>query len=125
MTNLNKSYIDEIKLITQNHNIQESHTDKKIKADKKKTKVIIKKEKIPATIRNQVWSKYNNIKDPKCWCCKTEPITRNNFECGHVISEYNKGTVHLDNLRPICSLCNKSMGTKNMIEFMEKYGCCE
>jgi hypothetical protein len=32
------------------------------------------------------------------------------------------GTDTINNLRPICKLCNNSMGTKNMIEFMNTYG---
>lgn len=33
----------------------------------------------------------------------------------------NGGEVNIDNLRPICGNCNKSIGTKNMDEFMTKY----
>ncbi len=57
-----------------------------------------------------------------CYCCSVEPITKGNFECGHIISEKEGGEVKLENLRPICGLCNKSMGTKNMLEFMKQYG---
>lgn len=82
-----------------------------------------KKEKIPATVRNSVWVKYiGNADIPKCFCCNYERITRGNFECGHIISEKSGGLVNLENLRPICSLCNKSMGKQNMNLFMEKYG---
>ena len=31
------------------------------------------------------------------------------------------GTETIENLRPICSLCNKTIGSKNMNEFIEKY----
>lgn len=81
------------------------------------------KEKIPATVRNAVWVTYNGkVLQTNCWCCGVEPITKGNFECGHIVSEKNGGKVNLDNLRPICGLCNKSMGIKNMNDFMEKYG---
>ena len=43
------------------------------------------------------------------------------FECGHVVSEKNGGKPTIDNLRPICSFCNKSVGTMNMEEFKKKY----
>jgi len=33
--------------------------------------------------------------------------------------------VTLTNLKPICRLCNSSMGTKNMKDFMEQYGFVE
>ena len=44
------------------------------------------------------------------------------FQCGHIISEFNGGDITLDNLIPLCSLCNSSMGKTNMGEFMTKHG---
>lgn len=55
-----------------------------------------------------------------CWCCHVEPITIGNFHCGHVVSKATGGKLTLTNLRPICALCNGSMGTKNLIEFVRK-----
>ena len=79
--------------------------------------------KIPATVRNAVWCKYiNKKKDPKCLCCNIEPITKGNFECGHIKSHKDGGKINIHNLRPICSLCNKSMGRTNMNDFMNRYG---
>jgi hypothetical protein len=85
---------------------------------KKKTK-----EKIPATVKNSLWRKYfgENI-NGVCQCCKVEPISIKNFDCGHIVSEKNGGSVTIDNLKPICRLCNSSMGTMNMQEFVNKYG---
>lgn len=81
-----------------------------------------KKEKIPATVRNIVWVTYfNTSKKGQCWLCKVEDISSANFECGHVVSERNGGKPTIDNLRPICSFCNKSVGTMNMNDFKEKY----
>jgi 5-methylcytosine-specific restriction endonuclease McrA len=81
------------------------------------------KQKIPSAVRNKVWNEYIGIdkSNDKCFCCNSEPITRANFECGHIISEYSGGEVNLKNLRPICSACNKSVGTKNMLDFMKQY----
>jgi hypothetical protein len=82
-----------------------------------------KKEKIPAAVRNGVWHKYiGGLYYSKCFCCNFEPITKSNYECGHIVSEKNGGKVHLNNLRPVCSSCNKSIGTRNMEHFMEQYG---
>jgi len=78
--------------------------------------------KIPATVRNVVWLKYVNKEDPKCFCCKIEKISKGNFECGHIISHKEGGKINIQNLRPICSLCNKSMGKMDMLEFMNIYG---
>jgi hypothetical protein len=81
------------------------------------------KEKIPVAVRNGVWHKYiGGLYYSECFCCNFEPITKANYECGHVVSEKNGGKVHLDNLRPICSACNKSIGIRNMEHFMEQYG---
>ena len=41
-----------------------------------------------------------------------------NFACGYVISEHMGGTLDVDNLRPVCTTCNSSMGTRNMRDFM-------
>jgi len=87
----------------------------------KKTKKT--KEKIPVTVKNTLWSLYfNNNLQGICQCCKTEIISKNNFDCGHIISEKNGGKVHIENLKPICRACNSSMGTTDMNEFMIKYG---
>lgn len=83
----------------------------------------MKKKTIPKTLKQIVWDTYNgkNNRHAKCFCCNHAEIDTFNFQCGHVISEYNGGETTVENLRPICALCNSSMGTKNMIEFMETY----
>jgi hypothetical protein len=84
----------------------------------------MKKDRIPATVRNSVWNKYIGISLGKaeCYCCKMEPVTRANFHCGHIVSENRGGKITINNLRPICAHCNSSMGTTDMNEFMQKYG---
>ena len=82
-----------------------------------------KKQAIPKTVRNAVWARYfPNTLSGVCQCCKIEAITYGNFHAGHVISEHNGGGLKVDNLRPVCPLCNSSMGTQNMDEFIAKYG---
>ena len=82
-----------------------------------------KKEKIPAAVRKIVWNTYigkdNNV--GKCLCCSAEDISNTNFECGHIKSEKNGGEVNIENLRPICGHCNKSISGNNMDEFMDRY----
>lgn len=76
---------------------------------------------LPKAVRNAVFKKF--ITDNECcFCCRLEPITLGNFQCGHVIAESKGGLGVLRNLRPICALCNLSMGTTNMFEFIETYG---
>jgi hypothetical protein len=77
-----------------------------------------KKERIPHAFKIEVWNfhigKEKGI--ALCYCCEKE-IDSKHFECGHIISEKNGGVLSIDNLRPICDLCNKSMGSMNMDEF--------
>jgi hypothetical protein len=82
------------------------------------------KIKIPATVRNNVWNQHIGVEIGTylCCCCKSEPITKANFECGHIISTKNGGSCDLSNLKPICKHCNTSMGTQNMHVFMKQYG---
>jgi hypothetical protein len=89
-----------------------------------KEKVVkVVKEKIPLPVKHALWAKYFGDKmNGVCLCCKTSPIHSTNFDCGHIESEYHGGAVHLDNLKPICRICNSSMGTQNMNEYMKKYG---
>jgi hypothetical protein len=100
----------------------ESKKDESKKDDKEK-KVKKPKEKIPVSVKNTLWSQhFPNVLEGKCKCCQTEVISRNNFDCGHIISEKEGGKIHLDNLKPICRSCNSSMGTQNMTDYMKKYG---
>jgi 5-methylcytosine-specific restriction endonuclease McrA len=82
-----------------------------------------RKDTISKTIRNKIWTTYIGTDRGigTCFCCGDE-ISVFKYECGHVISEFNGGHVSIENLRPICSLCNKSMGKTNMTEFMIKNG---
>lgn len=91
----------------------------KIKTNTKKVK-----KNIPKRLRDLVWNTYNdpNLITGKCFCCKKENIKNTDFICGHIVPESKGGETKLYNLRPICSQCNLSMGSKNMFDFIEKYG---
>lgn len=83
-----------------------------------------KSDKNPSALRHEVWKKYVSeiYRKGKCFCCRSSDIEESNFECGHVISRKNDGSFSLENLRPICSQCNKSMGAQNMDEFIVSCG---
>lgn len=77
------------------------------------------KVKIPRALREQVWLLHcgDKLFKHKClvtWCENT--MTPFQFEVGHNIPESKGGTIDLDNLRPICGKCNKSMGDRYTIE---------
>ena len=80
-----------------------------------------KKNKLSASLRYKVWNTYIGIEygSGKCFCCFTTYIYQQSFECGHVISVNQGGIDSVENLRPICSLCNKSMGILNMDKFCD------
>jgi HNH endonuclease len=71
-----------------------------------------KKKKIPKAIREAVWINYNgHTFDAKCnvqWC--PNRITAYDFTVGHNIPESKGGATTVENLVPICSRCNQSMG---------------
>jgi hypothetical protein len=81
------------------------------------------KMSIPRAVKNCLWINYfGKINElGVCACCQREPITINNFHAGHIKSEREGGTTTLDNLAPICPLCNSSMGTMHMNDFINKY----
>ncbi len=83
-----------------------------------------RKTNIPAAVRRTVWNTYigEEIGLTECYVgCKTK-ITQLTFECGHVEAESKGGFTTVENLRPICSSCNRSMGTRNMHDFMKTFG---
>jgi 5-methylcytosine-specific restriction endonuclease McrA len=49
-------------------------------------------------------------------------ISMNNFECGHVLAEAKGGQLSVENLRPICGGCNRSMGSENLEDFKRRCG---
>jgi hypothetical protein len=79
---------------------------------------------VPSALRHEVWKKYLSdiYRRGKCFCCRTTEIEESNFECGHVISKKNGGPITLDNLRPVCGQCNKSMGAISMDDFIVACG---
>ncbi len=91
---------------------------------------IIKKERkprkktIPPSLKIKVWNKHigEEIGKSKCLCCKLKDIYQASFSCGHIISENNGGLLIVDNLKPICTSCNSSMGTKNMDDYINEFG---
>jgi 5-methylcytosine-specific restriction endonuclease McrA len=123
---------NELKLLTEqcNKEIEEIKTKYKLKKqevrerykNQKKNNGKTKKQHIPKKLKNMIWDKYVGKEKGVglCYCC-SEEIDSKNFEAGHIIPEAKGGPTNIDNLRPICSCCNKSMGTQNMDGFKKKY----
>jgi hypothetical protein len=84
----------------------------------RRTHVTMRKSTIPRSLKNTVWNKYVGDKFiTKCavkWCdTQINPFT---FETGHNIPESKGGLTTVENLRPICAQCNKSMGNRYSID---------
>lgn len=81
-----------------------------------------KRKSIPKSVKDRVWNTYvgKACGVGKCYCCGTS-IDSKNFDCGHVVAAARGGKNVPENLRPVCSTCNKSMGTQNMEEFKKVY----
>jgi hypothetical protein len=73
-----------------------------------------KKGKIPKALREALWLKYcGKSFEVKChttWC--QNQITAYDFQAGHNVPECRGGPTTLENLVPICSRCNLSMGSQ-------------
>ena len=73
-------------------------------------------------LRSCVWkSAFGSSMSGTCVCC-TRAIEYDSFECGHIVSVHNGGGDSAANLRPVCGLCNKSMGIDNMNDFCSRNG---
>ena len=92
-------------------------------SDVQSTTTDYKKDSIPKTVRNCLWINYfkENQREGKCQCCLRETISISNFHAGHIQAEINGGKTTLENLKPICQLCNSSMAKHNMDDFIKKY----
>ena len=82
------------------------------------------KKAIPKAVKSHIWDHYigRHINEHRCLCCKKAYIRNTDFVTGHVISEVNGGTLEINNLRPICAVCNNGMGQMNMVDYVKKYG---
>lgn len=79
-----------------------------------------RKKHISKSIKKIIWEKYCGI-NSKCYCCGNQNISPFDFEAGHIIPESKGGQTTAENLRPICSLCNRSMNNTDMKEFTKKF----
>ena len=73
-----------------------------------------KKQKIPVAFREQIWIRdYGKEFQGKCptrWCQNI--INVFDFQSGHNVPESKGGPTIPDNLIPLCSRCNMSMGDR-------------
>ena len=80
-----------------------------------------KRQTIPSSVRHKVWVETNGENwNGRCFICdKSIDIT--NFHCGHDIAASKGGSISVENLKPVCSVCNLSMGTRKIDEMKEMF----
>jgi hypothetical protein len=78
---------------------------------------------IPKSVRNQSWDRWIGSKHglAPCYCCRINQISKAQFECGHVVPDVLGGRTTVENLRPICLPCNRSMSATDMRDFCKKF----
>lgn len=80
------------------------------------------RRKISKSLRALVWNTHigEDLGTTKCLC--GAKISQLNFECGHIHPHSRGGPSTVDNLYPICGMCNKSMGAQTFSEFVKNMG---
>jgi hypothetical protein len=81
------------------------------------------KKNISRALKLKCWNKHYIDKiETTCPMKNCEEIMIRNetgqWDAGHIISEKNGGKVEINNLRPICKRCNKSMSSKNWDDYV-------
>jgi len=78
--------------------------------------------RIPTRIKTLVWDQWIGAdkRSGECIACR-DTIQFENKEIAHVVASAKGGTDQISNLRICCGACNRSMGTKNLNEFVSRY----
>jgi hypothetical protein len=82
-----------------------------------------KRKGIPKSVRDQSWNRWIGPECgmAPCYCCRENIISKSGFECGHVVPDVFGGKSTVENLRPICLPCNRSMGVSDMRSFCKEF----
>jgi len=78
----------------------------------------MKRKRVPAIVRLEVWKKLNNnICDiGQCFVCEHDLLFQD-MECGHIHAHALGGSDSVDNMMPVCKTCNRDMGIMHMLEY--------
>ena len=89
--------------------------------DNTETAVKYKRVALPTRLRKRIWMEIMGDRiNGNCYVCG-DPLDSFSFEAGHVVAHALGGDNSAENIRPVCSSCNKNMGTQNMDEYKLKY----
>ena len=77
---------------------------------------------ISKALRRKIWqNEFNSKGKAKCPCCRTTNVTVWDFHVGHRVAKCKGGANRESNLRPICALCNMSMGKLDWEVFAKQF----
>lgn len=90
----------------------------------------IERKSISKALKTKVWAgEFGSKTNGKCTIYSCGNILSldvvNSWQCGHLTSVKNKGETTLENLRPICTQCNQSMGEANWDTWVYNKMCNE
>jgi 5-methylcytosine-specific restriction endonuclease McrA len=73
---------------------------------------------VPKQLKNKIWlNTFGEQTNGLCYCCGLTKLHITHFEAGHIISKAQGGDLSEENLRPVCSACNKGTSFKNMKDY--------
>jgi len=87
-----------------------------------------KRESISKELQRHVWSQeFESKTSGKCPIYNCSRVLSldisNSWQCGHIISLHNGGTIEAKNLKPICPSCNQSMSSTNWDQWVDQQMC--
>lgn len=80
-----------------------------------------RRKNIPKSVKKDLWVRnFGKKYKGNCFVC-SKIIDTHNFEAGHIKSVFKGGSDNINNLKPICMSCNRSMSSMNLYDFKNKY----
>jgi len=69
-------------------------------------------------VKSSCWKRWHgNLGVANCFVCQDTELRMDNFQAGHITARSVGGADTVQNLIPICSKCNQSMGSQNLYDF--------
>lgn len=77
-----------------------------------------------SNVKTLIWrNTFSEINKALCPCCLISEISLTNYVVGHIHPHIASGTDRIDNLLPICSICNSSMNDQHLYFYAwNRYG---
>lgn len=81
-----------------------------------------RRKPLPKSVRLSIWNTYigEDVREGACYVCGTR-LKLEYMHAAHVIAVATGGSNLVSNLRPCCSVCNLSMGTRNLDDFRAEF----